>query len=348
MPNRFILASLMIASVALASCRRDADLHLIAGTTMGTTYEVKLVMGLEGNELDLKDLNDSIQSRLDAIDFEMSPYREDSELSRFNRYHSEAPFPVSRQTAEVFAIGRDVGDLTGGALDITAGTLVNAWGFGPERLTPGIPDASTLQELLRRVDYRTIAVDLEGGSVRKRLPDVVCDLSAIAKGYGVDQVTDLLDEYGIADYMVEVGGEVRALGLNAKRVPWRIAIEKPTDRAREIEIVVPVSGYALATSGDYRNFFEHRGERFSHIIDPRTGRPIQHGLASVSVIHHECAIADAYATALLVMGPEAGMTLAEELGLKAVFISRAPESGYVTTTTKGFSAFLKEMNQQHR
>jgi len=342
-----MIIAVMLASAGISGCNPNDGMHLFAGRTMGTTFQVKLMIDRGRSGPSLNRLRESIRSQLEAIDRAMSPYREDSELSRFNHHHSGAPFAVTRPTAEVFEIAGIVGELTEGALDITAGALVAAWGFGPAGGAATVPDATTLRELQKRVGYRAIEVDVGAGSLRKKRPDIVCDLSAIAKGYGVDRVARLLDEYGIDDYMVEVGGEVRTRGLNDKGMPWRIAIEKPGDRVGEIETVVPLTGYALATSGDYRNFFEYQGKRFSHIIDPRSGRPIQHRLASVSVIHDQCAFADAYATALLVMGPEAGMELAEKLGLMAVFIIRDSESGYVTVATKGFSAFLEKMNTRH-
>lgn len=306
---------------------------------MGTTYSVRVVLpgdlpDVEREHIDAE-LADLPQRVLDGVNAKMSTYQDTSELSRFNQHEETTPFPLSRETLKVMAIAQAVSEQTQGAFDITVGPLVNAWGFGPE--DGGVPSDAALAELLKRVGFRHLAVDAEAGTATKAIPGLYCDLSAVAKGYGVDAVAEALEALGVTRYMVEVGGEVRTAGLNARGQAWRIGIYKPDPETLGLQRVVGLSGQAMATSGDYRNFIDHNGERLSHTIDPRTGRPTTHGVASVSVVHESCAWADAYATALMVMPPEAGCQFALDKGLAAYFIIHDGE-GFVEKMTPGFEA----------
>jgi thiamine biosynthesis lipoprotein len=341
MIRRSMISAVLPAFVAICSCGPSNALYQISGHAMGTTYQIRYVIDDANNGSFRKTLAQSIRSQLETLEQAMSSFRQDSELSRFNNHHSEAPFSVTPTTAEVFEISRIISEMTGGAFDITAGAVIDAWGFGPAGKANTIPDRSTLEPLQERVGYQTIDVDRAALLLRKKRPGIICDLSAVAKGYGVDRLAHLLEDSGVDRYMIELGGEVRTRGLNDQGSAWQIAIERPLAGSREIEIVVPLTDQALATSGDYRNFFDYHGERFSHVIDPRIGRPIRHRLASVSVLHDECAYADALATALLVMGPEDGLEQAEKLGLKALFILRISQSEFRTLPTSGFSAYLE-------
>lgn len=338
------LARVLVASVlmaALAGCAPRTELRTFSGETMGTTYTVKVLVDPEEAEA-AKALGPAIQERLDGIEGKMSTYLDDSELSLFNASDSTAPVQVSEEVAEVVAMALEVSEQTGGAFDITVGPLVNAWGFGPEEAqTP--PTDAQLASLRERVGYTMLSVDRENNTIRKARPDVHCDLSAIAKGYAVDTLADDLEAAGFVDYMVEVGGEVRTGGVNQTGQAWRIAIEKPVAGERRIDTVVPLSGYALAGSGDYRNFRDVDGERVSHMIDPRTARPIRHKLAAVSVIHEECAYADAYATALMVLPPAEAMTKAENLGLVAVFQVHLEGEAFGRATTDEYEPFVMRM-----
>jgi thiamine biosynthesis lipoprotein len=325
----------------MAGCAPKVEERLFMGDTMGTTYSVKVLV--DPDESGAADaLGPKLQERLDDIEGKMSTYQDDSELSLFNASRSTEPVTVSEETAEVFAIALEVSEQTGGTFDITVGPLVDAWGFGPEAVQETPSDAE-IAELRERVGYRMLTVDRQNNTVRKSRPDVQCDLSAIAKGYAVDKLAEDLEAAGFVDYMAEVGGEVRAGGVNRQGVPWRIAIEKPVPGERRIESVVPLSGYAMAGSGDYRNFREVDGESFSHTIDPRTGRPVRHKLAAVSVIHEECAYADAYATGLMVLPPGEAMALAEELGLVAVMQVHLEGDTFGRTTTRNFEDFVVQM-----
>ncbi|MBI4557641.1 MAG: FAD:protein FMN transferase [Candidatus Hydrogenedentes bacterium] len=337
------LSLLLCILLFLSSCgppEPKPQIISFTGQTMGTTYTVK-VMAMSMRPVEKGEVERAIEAELEAVNQKMSTYRPDSELSRFNASTDATPFSVSAETAEVFRQALEISRISGGAFDITVGPIVNAWGFGPEKAREGGPTEEELAVLRQRVGYRKIEVDVEAKTVRKTQPDVYCDLSAIAKGYGVDEVAGALEHDGFHDYMVEVGGEVRASGHNAEGAPWQIAIEKPDEQGRSVQLVVPLENRALATSGDYRNYFEKHGVRYSHEIDPSTGRPITHNLASVSVIHRECSWADGFATALIVLGPEKGYNLAVEQNLAAYFIVREKDGGFTERSTPAFEEILK-------
>jgi thiamine biosynthesis lipoprotein len=279
----------------------------------------------------------AIEAALDGVNERMSTWEPASELSRFNQHRSTTPFALSAPTLRVLALARRVSEQTGGAFDITVRPLVAIWGFGAGARLPGYePDAEELETLRKRVGYDLVKLDADAGTARKLDPAVECDLSAIAKGFAVDEVARALLDLGHADFLVEVGGEMRAQGERPGGGPWRVAIEKPDPEGRAVHAVVPLANQAMATSGDYRSFYEAGGRRRSHIVDPRTGRPVAHGLASVSVVHPETVLADAWATGLTVLGLDAGAALAEAEGIAAYLIARLPDGRLATRTTPGF------------
>ena len=307
---------------------------------MGTSYQVKVVRG-ELPQARRGELQEAIDAELDRVDRAMSTYREDSELSRFNRYAGTEPFELSEGTWEVFRAALEVSRLSGGALDVTVGPLVNAWGFGPGRdMEPRAAPISDdeIAMLRERIGYEKLELLDDPEAVRKTRGDLYCDLSAVAKGYAVDRVAEALAGLGERDFMVEVGGEVRAHGANERGGPWRIGIERPQLTRGAVQRVVPLANAALATSGDYRNYREIGGERFSHVMDPRTGRPIRHRLVSVSVAHPSCMIADAWATALLVLGEDEGPETAARLDLAALFLVRDGD-GHQEVASPAFEEF---------
>ena len=237
----------------------------------------------------------------------------------------------------VFALARDVSAASEGAFDITVAPVVDAWGFGPRKVHR-VPTDAEVGELEARVGWRMLALDARAGAVTKARADVRADLSGIAKGFAVDEAARALDALGIADYMIEAGGEVRTRGHNAEGRPWQIAIELPDAMPQRPHVVVPLAGLSMATSGDYRIFFERDGRRYCHEIDPGTGRPIANGLASVSVVAPECGYADAMATALIVLGPEKGYALAAAQHLAAHFIVRGADGRLADLATPAFAA----------
>ncbi len=306
---------------------------------MGTVYKVKVVLP-EPAATDLAALQALIEAELEGVNGRMSTYRPDSELSRFNAQASTGPFPVSAPTFEVLRLALEISGQTGGVFDVTVGPLVNAWGFGPENVPETPLSDSEVAALLEHTGYEKLALDPAGLTVSKADPAICCDLSAIAKGYAVDCVGLALENAGFLNYMVEVGGEVRTRGVNGEGQPWKIGIVCPDTVQGGLEQIVPLSGWSLATSGDYRNFYERDGVRYSHTIDPRTGRPITHNLASASVIHQECAVADGYATALMVMGPEDALRWCEEHDVLAFLIVRESDGRFRDVASPAFERFI--------
>ncbi|MGD2021071.1 MAG: FAD:protein FMN transferase, partial [Thiohalocapsa sp.] len=319
------------ALVSLSGCGpRDHTLDLV-GRTMGTSWSVQVPRPPAG--LDDAALYERISAELASVNERMSTYQADSELSRFNVAETTDWFPVSAELVRLTDTALAVSTLTNGAFDVTVGPLVNLWGFGPEVKADQLPSQAEIDAARARVGWDLLHTRVEPPALRKDRTDLYVDLSAIAKGYGVDRMAAVLEDVGITDYLVEIGGELRGRGRNAEGEPWRIAIERPDAGRRAVLRVVALTDRAMATSGDYRNFFELEGQRYSHTIDPATGRPVDHQLASVTVLAERCAEADAWATALLVLGPARGMTVANERGLIALFVERFGDELRVTEST---------------
>lgn len=319
-------------------------LAVFSGNTMGSTYTVKVVAEHPFSEQEKTAVSNAIERVLADIDLKMSTYRDDSELSRFNAHRDPTPFPLSKETLEVFSLSQKISKETGGAFDITVSPLVELWGFGRHKKDEGerqIPSPEEIAAAQARVGYEKIAIDWNAGTAQKMQPDIVCDVGAIAPGYASDKVAEAIQQLGYDNYMVEIGGEVRARGHNPEKEPWRIGVEKPNPEGRSVQRVVPLMDAAISTSGDYRNYFEKDGKRYSHEIDPRTGRPIEHNLASVSVIAPDCASADAYATALMVLGYEQGKAFAEQHTLPVYFIIRTQEGKFETDESSAFTNYMK-------
>jgi thiamine biosynthesis lipoprotein len=304
---------------------------------MGTTYTVRVVTTVTWGQAKLDRVASLIQETLDRIDSKMSHYDSSSELSEFNRLRHTEWFEVSPETFAVVSVAQTLSELTGGALDITVAPLVNAWGFGPVEPVQLPPDLTRLSLLKKQVDYTKLELDVANLAVRKTDPAVEWDLSAVAKGYGVDQVAGTLREAGLTRFMIEVGGEITTAGLNQNDQAWRIGIERPTSLGG-IQRVVPLQDRAMATSGDRHNTRDFNGQVFSHTIDPRTARPVQHQLGSVSVIADRCVVADGLATALEVLGPDDGYALALERDWAALFLVRHGLDDITVITTPAFEA----------
>jgi thiamine biosynthesis lipoprotein len=313
---------------------------LLQGRTMGTTYNIKVVSTPEQVE-DLK-LHDKIERVLKRVNQEMSTYIPDSEISLFNQSNSDEVFEISDGFARVLKESIRLGNLSDGKLDITVGPLVNLWGFGPEKRPEKVPSENILASTLTRIGLDKL--HLTGNHLSKDIPNLYIDLSTIAKGYGVDVVAELIESNGIDNYLVEIGGEMRLKGFKHTGELWAIAIEKPildpSGEERAVHQIIIPKDNSVATSGDYRNYFEADGQRFSHIIDPATGKPINHNLVSVTVIDPSSMTADGLATTLMVLGTEHGMVFAAENNLAALFISKT-ENGFSEQFTLKFKQYLK-------
>lgn len=339
-----VLAMAGMLGMLAAACRPAAErpaLHVFEGPTMGTTFAVRVVAHELGAGRTAA-LRAALERTLARVDERMSTWRPDSEVSRFNRARTTDRFPVSADTLAVFRHALEISELTGGAFDVTVGPLVDAWGFGPAGAPAAFPTARDVERLRRRVGYRRLRIDLAASSVRKLEPRLESDLSALAKGYAVDQVAERLQAEGFDSYLVEVGGEVRAGGRSPRGDAWRVGIERPAVGPPAVQRLVRLRDRALATSGDYRNYHELDGRRVAHTIDPRSGRPVDHGLASVSVVDPLCVRADAIATALGVLGPDAGFELAVEQGWAALLIVRRDDGALHERETPAFARLAAE------
>lgn len=270
---------------------------------MGTKYQITVVGSLAGSKFSQSSLQYEIDLLLNKINQQMSTYIADSEISQFNQFTEKKWFPVSSNLAFVVLSSQEVSKQTSGAFDITLAPLIDLWGFGvKERFD--FPQDEEIDEALKNIGYRLLEVRLEPAALRKANPKLRIDLSAIAKGFAVDEVSEFIKLNGYKNYLIEIGGEIRAQGRNTSGLPWRIGIESPD--TYQVKEHLKISNVSLATSGDYRNYFMEKGVRYSHTLDPRTGKPVIHNLASVTVLHDSAMMADAYATALSVMGEEKG------------------------------------------
>ena len=337
-PRRRTLLLGALGSAALAACERPASttsagrLHL-TGETMGSTFNVKLDPAGQPAER----LREAVYTALQSVDARMSLHRPESELNGFNRAGAGVPIPMSAELFAVLAAARDISRWSNGAFDVTVAPAVETWGFGVNKQRR-VPPAEQVALQRAKVDWRALDLDLVHRTASKGRQGLQVDLGGIAKGYGVDAAAHALDGLGIAHYMIEVGGEVRTKGVNAAGEPWQIGIEEPDATPQRARHIVPLSGRAMATSGDYRIYFEEGGRRYSHEIDPTTAAPIAHRLCSVTVVADDCMQADGLATALIVMGPERGFELAERSGVAAHFIERAAPGRYSDRMTSAFAA----------
>jgi len=314
---------------------KPVDLLHLTGTTMATIYNVKVVgPGFTAGER--ARIEGIVETELERVDAVMSRYRAGSVLDRLNRSRSTGFQAVPGELAAILLLARSVSDLSGGAYDVTVGPLVGLWGFDEKRRLATPPEETAVAAARERVGFGLLEIDPGGPAVRKLHPELDIDLSSIAKGHGVDRVSAALAAAGYRDHLVDIGGEVRAVGRNPRGEPWRVGVEKPLDRRREVLEAVGLSDMAMATSGDYRDFYLLEGRRVSHTIDPRDGRPVDHGLASVTVLDPVCARADALATALTVLGPVEGPALAEREGLAALFLVRRDDGTFERRATPAF------------
>jgi thiamine biosynthesis lipoprotein len=327
------LALLIVLSLWRFQSDSETTVHDFVGVTMGTSFSVRVDGDLSGAERET--VRRVIQSRLDRVEELMSTYDSASELSRFNRHDTTEPYAASGALLDVLAKAHEVSDRSGGAFDVTVAPLVDAWGFGPVGRFERVPDQTLLDDLTARVGYERIAADRDAGTLSKTIPETVVDLSAIAKGYGVERVASGLEELGLTSFLVEVGGELRAAGVKRDGTPWRVGIERPDVAARGVYATLDLVDQAIATSGDYRSFYDDEGVRYAHIIDPRTGTPVRYAGASITVVHDDCAMADGWATALSVLGPEDGYDLALREGIAALFVMQSPH-GFRSRATPAF------------
>jgi thiamine biosynthesis lipoprotein len=338
--RRWLFCYVFLICTLLQGCVSEELPRELSGHTMGTTWHVTYTPAGELRDVSRGDVQQSIEEALDEVNRSMSTYRADSEISRFNQTSPAQWFSVSEQFMTVLQAATNIGDVSEGAYDVTVGPLVNLWGFGPDASNDTVPEQALLNELLGHIGQNHLTIDKPAHKIIKS-DTLSLDFSSIAKGYGVDRVADWLGRSGVRDYLVEVGGEMRLAGKNPSGSAWRIAIEQPDSIVGSVATAISLSNDALATSGDYRNYFEVNGKRYSHTIDPRTGYPIAHDLVSVTVVHASAMMADGWATAFMVMGAQQAMEVALEQHL-AVYLIQRTASDYYSSYSPEFAQYLEE------
>ncbi len=319
-----------LASLSIVGCSSKPEIIEISGSKMGTTYHITVI----ADQLPPSDIEQQIDQLLSKVDHSMSTYKKDSEISRFNRSNVGQQLEISQEFADVLHISREIWQLSEGAFDPTLGPLVDLWGFGPKATGDLFPSDQDITAALKNTGFDGVV--LKGLTLTKNKP-VALDLSAVAKGYAVDIVSNYLEMNALPDYLVEVGGEIRVSGFNSEGMPWRVAIEQP-QLLSSVNKIVGLTDMSIATSGDYRNYFERDGIRYSHTIDPRTGKPIDHNLASVTVLIDSCAEADAWATAFSVLGAQQSIELAEKLDLAMYMLVRQNDQ-FIASSSRGFKSY---------
>ncbi|MGB0941987.1 MAG: FAD:protein FMN transferase [Marinomonas sp.] len=336
MPKKIILiaGAVLVLAFLIRLFSFTPELVSFSGPTMGTTYTVKFYTNENMDSAwQYKDDVDAVLVRINEL---MSTYDSQSELSRLNQTAVNTEVKVSTDLAYVIDQALMISKMSKGEYDVTVGPLVNLWGFGPGKKTDTVPSARDIVLAKQQVDFA--AINLSDQTLVKE-KDIYIDLSSIAKGYGVDAVAQKLEQLGIESYLVEVGGEIVAKGAKPDGEPWRVAVESPNGGHSVAQKIVELADVAIATSGDYRNYFERNGVRYSHTINPKTGKPITHRLVSVTVIEKNATLADGFATAITVLGPEKGLAFAEDNGL-AVYMLVKEDLGFIEQYSKAFEPYL--------
>ena len=342
--DRRLPVSLLIGcAVLLSACgpaKESQQVVVIQGKTMGTYYRVSMVGLDKSREADLRA---QIEAQLKEDDHQLSTYKEDSVLSRFNQYNGNQPQPISAGMADAIITSLRIGQKTGGAMDITVGPLVNLWGFGPQKEPVKMPTQQQIDAAKAEIGLQHLQVtqQMNGAYLQKDLPGMYVDLSTVGEGYATDHLARLVEGNGISNYLVSVGGAVVSRGKNPQGTTWQVAIQKPTDKEDAVQAIVDLQGMGISTSGSYRNYYELDGQRLSHIIDPATGRPITHKLVSATVIAPTALEADGWDTGLMVLGTKKALALAEKEHL-AVYLITKEENGFKVSMTPQFKAYLRK------
>ncbi|QHM71746.1 FAD:protein FMN transferase ApbE [Mixta intestinalis] len=340
--QKVALAVIGLLALLVTGCDRQQDNTdsgvVLQGKTMGTQWRVSLA-GVPADRVAA--LREKIQRRLDADDHELSTWKKESVLSRFNQDRSGMPQPISSNMADIITVALRIGRLTDGAMDITIGPLVNLWGFGPDKQPPHTPSEADIAaaKALTGLQHLQVIERGEGAFLQKDLPGLYVDLSTVGEGFATDHLARLMEEEGIANYLVSVGGAVLSRGHNAAGKAWRVAIQKPTDRENAAQALVDLQGHGISTSGSYRNYYELDGRRISHVIDPLSGRPIEHRLVSATVIATTALEADGWDTGLMVLGTDKAKALALRENL-AVYLITKDKEGFSSWMSPQFRAFL--------
>lgn len=335
---KFGVLALPVITLLLTSCKPEQEkVWVLNGKTMGTVWRVSVAGVDEQRKIELKR---KIEQRLDFDDRQLSTWKKDSDLSHFNQYTGSEPWPVSQDMADMITLAFRIGQATDGAMDITIGTLVNLWGFGPSAAPKHIPTRTQINQAreLTGLQHLQVINTATQALLKKDVPKLQVDLSTMGEGYATDNLAKLMEQEGIHNYLVSVGGAVLARGLNGQQ-HWRVAIQTPTDIENRVQEIVDLQGQGISTSGDYRNYYELDGKRISHIIDPTTGRPISHKLASVTVIAPTALEADGWDTGLMVVGTDKAKQIALKHKLAVYLIIREGDH-FVTWLSPNMRGFI--------
>ncbi|MHA6138383.1 FAD:protein FMN transferase [Pseudomonas mohnii] len=324
------LFGLVTLIVMLSACGNGDSMESFGGPTMGSTYSIKYVR--HASLPAAADVRVEVEKILADIDRQLSTYRSDSDIERFNDLPANRCQKMPASILKLIRVGEQLSEQSEGSYDLTVEPLLNLWGFGPQGREEKVPAEQALAQARQRVGYQHLRI--EGDQLCKDAA-VEVDFNSIAAGYAVDTIAARLEALGIHDYLAEATGELKAAGKKLDGSPWRIALEEPRDDQQVAERIVAVDGFGLSTSGDYRNYFEQDGRRYSHTFDARSGAPVSHSLASVTVIHPSALMADGLSTLLLILGPERGWDYAEKHDIGAFFVIRA-DTGFVTRTSHAF------------
>jgi thiamine biosynthesis lipoprotein len=309
------------------------------GPTMGSHYSIKYLRGERGPSL--AEAQTATEAILTEVDQQLSTYRDDSLIARFNALPANSCQTMPADVLMLVRFAEQLAQQSDGAFDLTLAPLLNLWGFGPQARGEQVPSAEQISAAQARIGHQHLRI--EGAQLCKDLP-LELDFNSIAAGYAVDRISARLAELGVRSYLVEVTGELKAQGQKADGSPWRIAIEAPLEDQQVAQRILVLDGYGVSTSGDYHNFFQQDGLRYSHSLDPHTGAPIRHGLAQVSVVDPSVLRADGLSTLLMVLGPERGLAFAERMGVAALFVSRG-EQGFVSRSSSAFSQLFGPLEQ---
>lgn len=333
---------LLLSTLVLltAHCEPPMAVTKWTGQTMGTFYNVS-IYGPEFDNARHLQVHDGIDSVLQSVNKQMNPWDPSSEISRFNRMSSEDSMKISPDFVKVIKISGEIFELSGGAFDPTVGPLTDLWGFGPGSKSHTAPTKQAVDSCLEFVGFKKIS--LTGKSLGKSDSRIRLDLSAVAKGFGVDAVAGYLKSRNYQNFLVEIGGEVVCSG-QIKGRNWRLGIDRPADNAlpgQDLNSIISISGQGVATSGDYRNFYMDQGKRYSHTINPKTGEPVRHSLASVTIIAQDCARADAMATACMVLGEKSPEWIESIPHTEGYFIFREGKNTYREVMTPGFETHIQ-------
>jgi thiamine biosynthesis lipoprotein len=301
----------------IPDCPRNNRLPQTGGTTMGTTWHLTLAKG------DVSAASQIVQARLDALEGMFTNWREDSAVSRFNASRSTDWQPVPRELAEVMLFAQRLSKETNGAFDVTVSPLIELWGFGVKKSTHSVPSEEAIAAAKARAGWQKVEVQMDPPMLRKTQVDVEINVSGLVEGYAVDDLMRRLRDAGHTNFLLDVGGELYASGQKPDGTPWQAGVQQPDAEKGVVTGAVPLRDKALSTSGTYQQFFEMDGKRYPHVLDARTGRPITHSLVSVSVIADSCFEADAWTTALLILGPVDGQSTAKRLGIDALFLAES-------------------------